>query len=103
MSKTCVVSIRRGALHFTSDVYERYFSGLANIVLLKHDDALVIMPVSHAAAGGYVIKTRNRRGDRAVGAEDFFREFGIDDETELTLSAQWSDEHAALIVQGVLT
>ena len=43
-------------------------------------DDLLILPVRHAAAGGYLLKLRNGAGDRVVNAPDFFREHGLDDE-----------------------
>lgn len=100
MSGTCVVSVRRGALHFTGDVYERYFNTLDNVVLLRDGNDLVVLPVRHQAAGGYVIKLRSAAGDRTVQAADFFRDNGIEDEIEMMLPAAWSEERAALIAPG---
>lgn len=102
MTDTCVIVVRRGALHFSSQVYERYFHGLDNVVLLRDGTALFVMPVRHAGAGGYVIKLRNGKGDRAIVAADFFRDCGIEDDVELTLPASWSDQHAALIAYDAL-
>jgi hypothetical protein len=101
MSKTCIISIRRGALHFSAGAYEKYFAGLENVVLLRDGDQLIIMPVRHAAAGGSLIKIRNAMGDRSVAAADFFRDAGIEDSLELSLPASWDDGRAALIVAGV--
>ena len=36
MSKTSLVTVRRGALHFTRETYERFFNSLDNVVLLPH-------------------------------------------------------------------
>ena len=44
----------------------------------------MILPVRHAAAGGYVLKLRNSAGDRVVHAPDFFREHHIDEASEAT-------------------
>jgi hypothetical protein len=93
--------VRRGTLHFTSDVYERYFRDLGNVVLLRDGSDLIVLPVHHHAAGGYVIKLRSASGDRAVQGADFFRDHGIDDNVELTVPAQWSSERAALVAAGV--
>jgi hypothetical protein len=100
MSATCVVTVRRGALYFTRDIYERYFNTLDNVVLLRDGRDLIVLPVRHQAAGGYVIKVRTAAGDRAVQAADFFRDNGIDDHTEMTLPAAWSDARAALVAPG---
>jgi hypothetical protein len=70
------------------------------VILLRRDRDLCILPVRHAAAGGYLLKLRNKAGDRVVHAPDFFREHGIDDNIELELSAVWSRESAALIAAG---
>ena len=78
--------MRRGALHFTREVYERFFAGLDNVVLLRDGADLLVLPVRHQAAGGYVIKLRNAAGDRMVNAADFFRDNGIEDDIEMTLA-----------------
>jgi hypothetical protein len=98
--RTSLLTIRRAALHFSGDVYERYFNGLDSVVLLREGEALVVLPVRHAAGGGYLIKLRSGSGERTVDAADFFRQNGIDDTVELTLPATWRDEMAALVVEG---
>ena len=98
MTKTALVTLRRGSLHLTRETYERFFNALDNVVLLRDGPNLVVLPVRHQAAGGYVIKVRTGAGDRAVMAADFFRENGIEDAVEMTLPATWSEERAALIV-----
>lgn len=100
MTDGCVLVVRRGALHLTRQVYERFFDRLDNVVLLRDGGDLVILPVLHQAAGGYVIKLRSGAGDRAVVAADFFRDNGIDDDVQLTLSASWDEARAALIAEG---
>ncbi len=100
MSKICVVTVRRGALHFTREIYERFFSTLDNVILLRDGSDLMVLPVRHQASGGYVIKLRTRAGDRIVTAADFFRDNGIEDSIEMTLPATWSDERAALVVRN---
>jgi hypothetical protein len=100
MTNGCVLVVRRGALHLTRQVYERFFDGLDNVVLLRDGGDLVVLPVRHQAAGGYVIKLRSGAGDRAVAAQDFFRDNGVDDDIQLTLSAEWDEARAALIAAG---
>ena len=70
-------------------IYDRYFPGLETIVLLRRDDDLLILPVRHAAAGGYLLKLRNGAGDRVVNAPDFFREHGLDDEARARFRRAW--------------
>lgn len=97
MNEPVFLTIRRGALHFTRETYERFFDTLDNVVLLRDGDDLIVLPVRHRAAGGYVIKVRTGAGDRAVAAADFFRDNGIEDSIEMTLPAVWDDNSAALI------
>ncbi len=100
MSNACVLTIRRGALYFTRDIYERFFNGLDNVVMLRDGNDLIVLPVRHQFAGGYVIKLRTAAGDRTVQAADFFRDHGIEDKIEMTLPANWSEDRAALVVPG---
>jgi hypothetical protein len=97
MTEPCIVVVRRGALHLARDAYERFFDMLNNVVLLRDGKDLVVLPVRHQAAGGYLLKLRNGAGDRIVSAADFFRANGIDDDVQMTLTAEWSDERMALI------
>jgi hypothetical protein len=97
---SATITLRRGALYLTQDTYDRYFTGLEAVILLRRDRDLCILPVRHAAAGGYLLKLRNRAGDRVVYAPDFFREYGIDENIALELSVAWSAERGALIAAG---
>ncbi len=101
MTATATVTLKRGALYLTYDVYDRYFAGLETVILLRRDRDLCILPVKHAAAGGYLLKLRNTVGDRVVNAPDFFRECGIDESIALELPATWSSAHGALVAVGV--
>jgi hypothetical protein len=94
------VSIRRGALYLQHDVCDLYFAAIDGVVLLRREADLFILPVRHAAAGGYLLKRRNAAGDRVVHAPDFFMEQGLRDE-ELSRMGQWDQAHAALIVPGL--
>ncbi|RJF86393.1 hypothetical protein D3874_04610 [Oleomonas cavernae] len=98
MSEPARVTIQRGSLYLTRDVYDRYFGGLQAVVLLRRETALLVMPVRHAAGGGYLLKQRNGTGDRVVTAADFFREQGMDDDLPHILPAQWSTEQVGLWV-----
>jgi len=91
------VSLRHGGLYLGRDVFDRYFAGLEAVILLRRDNDLLILPVRHAAAGGYLLKRRNAAGDRVVNAPDFFREHGLGDEVELDLAVDWSTRSAGLV------
>jgi hypothetical protein len=100
MTAASAVGLKRGALYLSSDVYDRYFAGLETVILLRRDRDLCVLPVRHAAAGGYLLKLRNKAGDRVVYAPDFFREHGIDESIALELSVVWSAERGALVAAG---
>ena len=96
MSPSSTVTVKRGSLYLGREVYDRYFAGLEAVILLRRDNDLLILPVRHAASGGYLLKLRNGAGDRVVSAPDFFREQGIGEGEELNLDVAWSAEKAAL-------
>ena len=91
------LSLRRGGLYLSREVCDRYFPGLEAVILLRRDDDLLILPVRHAASGGYLLKLRNGAGDRVVNAPDFFREHGVGDEVERQMSAAWVTKSAGLV------
>jgi len=97
MTAASAVSLKRGALYLSCEVYDRYFAGLETVILLRRDRDLCILPVRFAAAGGYLLKLRNKAGDRVVHAPDFFREYGVDESIALELSVVWSTERGALV------
>ncbi len=97
---TGTVTLKRGGLYLGRDLHDRYFPGLETIILLRRGDDLLILPVLHAAAGGYLLKRRNGIGDRVVTAPDFFRANGIEDTVERDLPVAWSAESAGLRVIG---
>ncbi|MFD2055016.1 MULTISPECIES: hypothetical protein [Mesorhizobium] len=92
-----LIELRRGGLYLSCEVYERFFAGLETVVLLRRKSDLVVLPVRHPAAGGYLLKRRNGVGDRVVFAPDFFREHGISDDADCKLEADWDAEQVALI------
>jgi hypothetical protein len=97
MTAASVVGLKRGAIYLSCDVYDRYFAGLEAVILLRRGQDLCILPVRHAAAGGYLLKLRNKAGDRVVHAPDFFREHGIQENVSREWSVVWSAEQGALV------
>lgn len=95
--------LSRGGLYLSREVCDRYFAGLEGVILLRRERDLVIMPVRHAAAGGYILKLRNGAGDRVVVAPDFFRAQGIDDEVEIVTPVVWETTRAALVAPGLFS
>ncbi len=91
------VELKNGALYLTRGIYDRYFAGIEAVILLRRDCDLCILPVCHAAAGGYMLKVRNKAGDRVAHAPDFFREHRVDDSITMALPVVWSTEQGALI------
>ena len=97
MTALAAVSLKRGGLYLSREVYERYFAGLETVILLRLDRDLCILPVRHAAAGGYLLKLRNSAGDRVVHAPDFFRKCGVGENVARELAVVWSSERGALV------
>lgn len=92
------VEIARGGLYLAHALYTRWFDGLESVVLLRSGEALQIVPVRHAAAGGYLLKQRNARGDRVIHAPDFFREHGLAEDPGRMLPGHWDETAAAFVV-----
>ncbi len=91
------ISLRRGSLYLSAALYKCYFDGLESVILMRREDDLVIMPVRHTAAGGYLLKQKNTAGDRVINATDFFLTNGIHETSEADLDVLWSKELAGLI------
>ena len=101
MTASSAIGLRNGALHLSREVCERYFAGLETVILLRRDNDLCVLPVRHAAGGGYLLKVRNKAGDRVVHAPDFFREHNVDENVALELSVAWSTERGGLVAADV--
>ncbi len=89
------LKLKKGNLYFDHDLYEKYFSTINSIVLLKKEAIYLIMPVQQAN-GGLLLKIRNAKGDRIVHAIEFFQQYNIEMEREITLDVEWNTELAAL-------
>jgi hypothetical protein len=102
MTAGATIILRHGDIYLAREIYDRYFAGLEGVILLRRDRDLCILPVRHLAAGGYLLKLRNKAGDRVVNAPDFLREQGIDEKVALELPVVWSSEQGALVAAGAL-
>ena len=94
------ISFRDGRLYIARAECEAHFGDGGSVALLRRGDDLLVLPVRHAAAGGYILKIRNSAGDRVVTAPHFFQAEGIADEATWEGAAIWRDECAALALQG---
>lgn len=54
-----------GYLHMPAELAEHHFAGDGLVALLREPE-LWLLPTRGAAAGGLLLKRRNRRGDRSV-------------------------------------
>ena len=92
---TAVLTVRDGSVYLPAAVVETYFHGIAAVVVLIRDGALMILPVHQATAGGCLLKLRNAAGDRVAQARDVFQDQGLLGLTAVDLPAQWVSEHGA--------
>ena len=95
------ITVKQGGLYIDRTACLLFFPGIETVILLRRDDDLVVLPVTHAAAGGYLLKLRNSAGDRVVNAADFFRSHAIDDEMQCDWVAEWSEEWSGLCAKNV--
>ena len=98
MTGECQVILRRGSLCFSRGDSDRFLSGVEAVVLLRDGEDLLILPVLHAHAGGYLLKQTNLKGDRAAHVAGFLRDQGVPDEMEGARTAGWSEERGALVI-----
>jgi hypothetical protein len=97
------VVLRRGSLYLGRDQCQRYFPDLQAVMLVRQGSDLLILPVRHAPAGGYLLKTRNAAGDRVVNAMDFFRTQGVDDGVDRGLEVAWDEQRMALVASALFS
>lgn len=90
------IEVKAGSIYLSAALTQRYFANLEAVILLRQDDDLVILPVRHAASGGYLLKVKNAAGDRVINAMDFFRFNGDERNTARTVDVVWSSSVAGL-------
>ncbi|MFN0218601.1 MAG: hydrogenase maturation protease [Hyphomicrobium sp.] len=100
IASASTITLKAGRVYLARAVYDRYFAGLTSVILIRRDDQLMIMPVRHAAAGGFVVKIRNAAGDRLIEAIDFFRAQNRDADEADELTVIWDTDAAALVSAG---
>jgi hypothetical protein len=95
--------LRRGTLRLPAALAQRRFAGCGGVVLLPRDERLLVLPVT--GTGGYLLKVVSAQGERGIFAADVFRALGADEAVlegtaSATLQARWSEDEAALVVEG---
>ena len=93
---TVQIRLRQRRLYFPRATYETYFAGGSTVILLRKDRDLLVLPVRHAASGGYMLKIRNQAGDRVIDVGDFFRDQGLGDGAEWEGTHSWSETSGGL-------
>lgn len=97
-----VVRVARGNIYLLRETCTTYFPGMNAVALICRDDDLLLLPLIADSAGGLLLKVRNKRGDRVIHAQEFFRDRGFVEEfEERTLPARWDAGAAGLIISGV--
>ena len=91
------LTIQAGNIYLDSDQYDKYFSAVQAVVLLKQEVGVLLMPVQHAS-GGLLLKIRNAAGDRIVHASEFFTSNNIECESKQVIEAYWNSDMAALML-----
>jgi hypothetical protein len=95
---TTAIAVRKGSVYLPAEVVGTYFRGVQSVVVLIREGTLLLLPVRHATAGGYLLKLRNAAGDCVAHAHDVFLEHGLLDLAAEGLPARWSTEEHALRV-----
>lgn len=100
MTGTAPISFRDGRLYVSRAACDAYFCDSGSVALLRRGGDLLVLPVRHAAGGGYILKIRNSAGDRVITAPDFFLAEGIAETAMWNGAITWSDDRAALALHG---
>jgi hypothetical protein len=88
------IHFSQGRIYITGAACDRHFAGCGSVILLRQDDDLLVLPVTNAASGGYLLKIRNAAGDRVVNGADFFRDQGLADDAEWLGAWSWSESYS---------
>lgn len=93
------VDVSRGRIYLSATLCDTYFRGIDAVIVIVRDATLQVMPVNQMAAGGCLLKVRNKAGDRIASAPDVFVEHGLLDWAAENLPVVWSSDDAALMIQ----
>jgi len=100
MTGNAPISFRDGRLYVSRAACNSFFGDSGAVALVRRGGDLLVLPVRHAAAGGYILKIRNSAGDRVITAPDFFRAEGLGERDVWDGPAGWSEDHAAVALHG---
>lgn len=99
---TLSVKVAKGNLYLSREICEACLPGVEAVALLDRDLQIVIVPLIPESGGGLLLKIRNRRGDRVIHAQEFFREKGyVEDFEERAYTVRWDPESAALKIADI--
>ncbi len=82
-----------GYLHIPANIAQTYFPEDVLVALMKEEE-LWLLPLRGAAAGGLLLKQRNRQGDRSV----IIWEVLYPHSPQGLCAAYWDEQHGALRV-----
>ena len=83
------IRFSQGRLYIDRAAYDRYLAGTSTVILLCSEKDLLVLPVSEASSGGYILKIRNAAGDRVVNGADFFRDHGLSENEQWEGVSEW--------------
>ncbi|WP_051335623.1 hypothetical protein [Methylocapsa acidiphila] len=92
--------VHRDHIYIDAADFTAHLANAGNVILLREGGDLLVLPLVSAAAGGFLVKQVNARGDRAIHAADFFRLNGIDERDDLVAEAVWSEARAGYVIGG---
>lgn len=90
------ITLKNGNLYLDSELYDTYFNTINAVALLKQESTFLIMPVQQAG-GGLLLKIKNAKGDRIIHAIEFFQQYIMVTDEEISLDVEWSSELCALM------
>ncbi len=96
MAEDGCVRIARGSLYLDAAFYGRCFREVGTVVLLEDPEGLLLVPVTHAAAGGLLVKVRNARQDRVIHAPEALAGRGVPANLDGCFPAFWDPGRAGL-------
>jgi hypothetical protein len=93
------ITIARGNIYISLEVYEKYLRNIEAVALLPHEKGILLFPLIQSSAGGLLLKIKNLKGDRVIHAQEFFRSNNYPEMFDETLcDVVWESEKHALLI-----